>query len=486
MIHSSKGSLPERGKLNTILNRVLDRIRPTTEERKKIKLITDRILSEIKRVAEDNNVPCTPELVGSVAKDTWLSGDRDIDVFILFDPTLSIETMKTMGIFIAKEVVIRLGGRIFERYAQHPYVEAIVDGYRVDIVPAFKVNSVESMKTPVDRTPFHTRYVNSRLDSKMKDEVRLLKQFLKGIGVYGAEVKIGGFSGYLAELLIIYYGDFIKVLNSARRWRPFNTFICIERELDVKSLRKLFSTHPLVVLDPVDPRRNAAAALTLDRLSEFIAASKVFLNNPSEDFFFPKKPTYSKDDLLNAIVTRKSSLIAIHLKCRFTSPDILWSQVYRSLGGLETLLKIHGFRVISKRAWSDEIENIVFLYELLTLKLPIVERHVGPPVSSEREDEFLRKYIGSNITISGPFIENGRWIVYRKRRYTDAVNLMRCEYDKVRHGTQILKCLKEGFKIYVNEEILELADLLGADFTNTLCNWLRGRVYWLKAIAKNS
>ena len=483
MIHySRRSSLEKEKKLNIILHKVLKKIKPSTEERAKVMLLVKRVLDEIKRVAEDNNVPCTIEVVGSIAKDTWLSGDRDIDVFILFDPSFSIETIKSLGVFIAREAVTRLGGRVFERYAQHPYIEALINDFRVDIVPAFKVPSVKDMKTPVDRTPFHTRYVNSRLDSRMRDEVRLLKQFLKGIGAYGAEVKVGGFSGYLAELLVIYYGSFLRVLYSAREWKPFNTFIYIERPADLPSIQKLFKGHPLVVLDPVDPKRNAAAALTLDKLSEFISASKLFLEHPSESFFFPRRPTYTKEDLEEALATRNSHLLAIHVKCKFTSPDILWSQVYKSLGGLETLLKVHGFKVISKKAWSDEVENVVLLYELVTLKLPSVERHLGPPVPSDREEEFLKKYVGSEITISGPFIEKGRWVVYRKRRYTNAIDLIKYEYDKVRHGVQLLKCLKREFKIYADKDIFRLTDILGKDFINTLCNWLKGRIYWLNIV----
>ncbi|MBS7613865.1 hypothetical protein KEJ48_06465, partial [Candidatus Bathyarchaeota archaeon] len=42
-------------------------------------------------------------------------------------------------------------------------------------------------------------------------------KFAKGIGVYGADIKTGGFSGYLCELLIVSYGDFIKTVESASK-----------------------------------------------------------------------------------------------------------------------------------------------------------------------------------------------------------------------------------------------------------------------------
>jgi tRNA nucleotidyltransferase (CCA-adding enzyme) len=37
---------------------------------------------------------------------------------------------------------------------------------------------------------------------------------MKGTGVYGAEAKVEGFSGYLTELLVINYGSFPKALEA--------------------------------------------------------------------------------------------------------------------------------------------------------------------------------------------------------------------------------------------------------------------------------
>ena len=61
----------------------------------------------------------------------------------------------------------------------------------------------------------------------LEGDVLLLKQFLKGVGVYGSELKVGGLSGYLSELLVIRYGSFPKVLRAAKSWRP-GEFIDLE------------------------------------------------------------------------------------------------------------------------------------------------------------------------------------------------------------------------------------------------------------------
>ena len=47
----------------------------------------------------------------------------------------------------------------------------------------------------------------------MKGEVRILKKFFLHIDVYGAELAKEGFSGYVSEVLISYFGSFEKTLK---------------------------------------------------------------------------------------------------------------------------------------------------------------------------------------------------------------------------------------------------------------------------------
>jgi len=62
--------------------------------------------------------------------------------------------------------------------------------------------------------------------------------------------------------------------------------------------------------------------------------------------------------------------------------------------------------------------------EVPYLKLPSLERRVGPPVGMKDEENFLRKYVMGKDTFGGPFIEGDRWYVYRRRRYTEASMLL--------------------------------------------------------------
>src|SRR6185503_494851 len=100
------------------------------------------------------------------------------------------------------------------RYSDHPYVEAIVRGVRVNVVPCYDVEQGK-WQSAADRSPFHTEYVIKNMDGEKRDQVRLLKKFFKSAGIYGAEISTGGFSGYVSEVLVLKYGSLENVLHAA-------------------------------------------------------------------------------------------------------------------------------------------------------------------------------------------------------------------------------------------------------------------------------
>ena len=177
--------------MSEIIKEVLSEIIPQTERRQKIIETADKVLKKA-REAAPNGVEAM--LVGSVAKNTFLA-DVDIDVFLRFP----IDTnLKERGLEIARKIIPN--GE--EMYASHPYLRGEIEGIFVDVVPCYKIKDVNELKSAVDRTPFHTEYIKKEIKG-MEDEVRLAKQFMKGIGAYGASSSVGGFSGYLVEILVI-------------------------------------------------------------------------------------------------------------------------------------------------------------------------------------------------------------------------------------------------------------------------------------------
>ncbi|MEM1834619.1 MAG: nucleotidyltransferase domain-containing protein, partial [Thermosphaera sp.] len=72
---------------------VLAKIKPSKEEYELVKTIFERISNTIREVSEASGLAVEVTLQGSIAHDTWLSGDRDLDVFVLFPTSLSLEEL---------------------------------------------------------------------------------------------------------------------------------------------------------------------------------------------------------------------------------------------------------------------------------------------------------------------------------------------------------------------------------------------------------
>src|SRR5512137_731153 len=191
---------------STLEAQVIREIAPTPEEYRRVTEAATALLEKVAATAKEMGIMVEPVLVGSVAKGTFLR-DPDIDLFVMFPPETSREELERDGLALGMRI---LHGE--KKYAEHPYVHGEFHGFEAEIVPCFRIRDTSQKMSAVDRTPFHTRFIADNLRSEQHDEVRLLKRFLKGIGAYGAEEAVRGFSGYLAELLVIRFGSFSGVV----------------------------------------------------------------------------------------------------------------------------------------------------------------------------------------------------------------------------------------------------------------------------------
>ena len=466
--------------MRQICEEALRRATPSDKERRETlqfsKKLAESLEEELERAGFDTEV----QIEGSIAKDTWLAGEKDIDLFILVTKTRGREGFKQV-LEVAKRVA---GENYLEAYAEHPYVQAEIDGFTVDFVPCFKLERAEEALSSVDRTPFHTVYVKERLTPEAKNEVRLLKRFMRGIGAYGAEIKVGGFSGYLCEVLTLYYGAFLKLLRAASDWDETEIAdLKGSYKGKEKKAREIFQ-EPLIVIDPVDKGRNVASAVRVGKLHEFIAAAREFLKNPRLSYFYPEEiEALSPEELSETLKSRGSALVFLKTGVIRAVPDVLWGQLYKSQRALRNLIRRHKFTVIRDDVWSDEKTATVFLFELHSRSLPAVEKHQGPPVRNKKDcEKFLEKHLDSNQVISGPSIEGDRWVVERKRRYTDIADLLkeelRDEHGNTGIASLVSQALFSSFSVWVNEEIKVLYSK-DPRFASFLTEYLLGKPRWL-------
>ena len=419
-------------------------------------------------------------LEGSLAKGTCLRSEMDLDIFILVrNDAINNEWIKKE---IIDPLIPLLSTRytVQLRYATHPYIHVVCsDGIEADIVPAYWARSIKEVKTSVDRTPFHTRYVINNLSDAQKDEVRLLKKFFKGIGVYGAEIKVEGFSGYLCELLIIKYGNFIDALKSISKWRiPHVVTIGDVPKHEVRLLLRLFKDSALIFPDPVDLKRNAAAAVSKRSVSLAIVASTCFLTNPSDVFFFPKREPISVEKLNKYVIDSKRCLSFIVLKINEELvPDVLWGVLKRFLKRGESIISQLDFKVVDSRVWSNEKELAVVFYETESCRLSEYKLHEGPPPYVKEDlSKFINKYLGDRL-VFGPWISNeGRPYVLRKRKYTEITDILYRE---------VVSKLPKGFSVIdvVVNTLTRFPDKLLAnrDFTYWLTEAVLKVPSWMEA-----
>jgi tRNA nucleotidyltransferase (CCA-adding enzyme) len=412
----------------------LARIRPSPAEETRLAEVVRDILGRLEAEIRSAGWEAKPLLVGSVAKGTHLTG-TEVDVFVAFPPDLPRADLETRGLTLGK-----LLERGVHMYAEHPYTRGWFRGTEVEIVPCYRVVDASQHLSAVDRTPLHADYVLGRLKEDQADEVRLLKAWAEGIGVYGAEAKVRGFSGYLCELLVLRFGTFRKVLEASLAWRRGETI-----ELDRSAARPF--DDPLVVVDPIDGTRNVASAVSLDQLATFVHAAREYLKAPSERFFFPRPLKPMAPTRLRALAKRRGGqVLAIAIPAPAVTDDVLYPQLRKAHHAFEDLFRRHGFLVHDSR-FDVAGKDALFLFEFEVAALPRAMRHEGPPVWVKNAKDFLDKWREDPRTLAGPMIRGERWVVDIVRDATRPGALAKASRTNLSLGKDIEKSARKSMKV---------------------------------------
>jgi len=444
--------------LQDVVREVLSRIKPSQEERRHMDNVLSKVVSLLKEEFKSIEPEADVLIQGSVAKDTWLSGETDADVFVRFPVDWKKDEMGRVLIDSAKKIFGVEKCRL--RFAEHPYVTVRIEGVNVDIVPCYKVEK-GAYKSATDRTVYHTEFVKEKFSPEMRDEARLLKKFFKGIGVYGAEIKTRGFSGFLVELLIYSFGGFKETLEKLVSFKPplildpGGLYEGREEELRKKAWDSL-----LCVIDPVDELRNVAAAVSGESLSIAQSAAYLMLRKPSIRFFYPVYQA-SKKELKEIVRNTGLKTFSVALPAWTNIPDILWGQAYRLLSRVSALLEDNGFKVLMDRVWSDEEKSIIlfFIFEEIAKEKPVL--HMGPPYFSNNIRNFIDTYLGNERTVVQPFPRGGRWWTILKPKVKDVGEVVSKAFSSKDFlkgfSGSIVKALSES-KMYFGEDVVEAVE----------------------------
>ena len=469
--------------LDAVLERVRERVRPGPAERERLRETAAELAERTRRAVADLPVDADVVQVGSTARGTWVSGDRDIDLFVRFPADLDREELEEYGLAVGHAVLP--GGH--EEYAEHPYVKGVYDGFDVDLVPCHDVEAATEMVSAVDRTPFHDAYLTERLDEALADDVVLAKAFLKGVGAYGSDLRTEGFSGYLTELLVAELGGFVPLVESARSWHPpveFDPAGHAERTFD----------DPLVVVDPTDPTRNVAAVLSAENLARFQHYARDLLATPRASLFEPAAVApLDAREVRKHLDGREATPVAVTFDAPDLVDDQLWPQLRRSLDGVVGGLNERGFDVLRARAMVDDgdgddaadlgdvddvrtdpdpepsmgragPERAALYVEVEAATRPAVERHEGPPVAVRKHAERFYESYADDVDPDtyGPFIDGDRYVVEREREFTTVRGYLESDAaGDVALGAQVERAFADR-DVLVGDAVATLADRFGA------------------------
>jgi tRNA nucleotidyltransferase (CCA-adding enzyme) len=382
--------------INKLIEGILKECTPKLEEEITLHAMANNVMNKLESCVSEYKLGfMINEIVfgGSFAKGTWLKNEADIDIFIKFKNDVDYGHFEAYGKLIGMRSLKEYSPYL--RYADHPYVEAYVDGVKFNIVPCYNV-SFGDWKSAADRSPFHTSYVINNLNQEKKNQVRVLKKFLKSLKIYGAEISIEGFSGYVCEVLILKFGSFLSTIQFFSTYSTDNSVINIIRpDHEQEKYKRIFDSF-LVILDPIDENRNLGSAISSRSVATLIQSSRKFLSNPGNNYFREEPVSHSNNDLKDLL---SSFILVIEFKYSDRPSDVIWGQLKKMTKSICKFVESYGFRVLKYHGRVHEKEKfcvIALLYESLTISKLSVK--IGPEIFRIHDlEKFLEINAGSPL-----------------------------------------------------------------------------------------
>jgi tRNA nucleotidyltransferase (CCA-adding enzyme) len=387
-------------KLRLLKQQLLPRAIPTEEEEKQLKLATNEFLNLLRESIKHPEIEIM--LCGSAAKGTWIRGKKEFDVFVRFPKELKHRMFE-----ILRKSLENAGLRFQEIPASRHYFRLQFQGFEVDVVPVLKISRPEEHEHVTDVTPFHVRYVASKLQTapELRNEIRVLKYYLKLIGCYGAESHIAGLSGYACELLVLALGSFENVLLRMLTSQPpvyvdpEGVYGSLSKAKARLSREKLES--PVILIDPVLPSRNAAASLSWETYAKMIFRtweSLGYCKSASKELPGVRLVFETKDlDLEEKFLAQLASLARTLVK----------------------KLEEYGFSVTDYAVNKLDKNKYSVEFRLIEATLEPLMLHLGPPLwNAEAVKRFINKY--SNDKNLGYGFKDNRIFVVLRRKFRTA------------------------------------------------------------------
>ncbi len=387
---------------------IFAKIKPSLEDEQLIESAKETLMKSILAAAQESEVDIVVQAGGSTAKGTYLNGDFDVDLFVRFK-SLSSNFSDQLELLLSDfatthEVMIE---RI---HGSRDYFTFSFQGLFFEVVPVKFVEEIADVENVTDMSPLHVQWITKHLTPELQDDIRLAKQFCKSALVYGAESFINGVSGHVLDILLVEYGSFDKWVDAVSSWSGVTVIDPNKKHKDVfTSLNQSKLVSPLIVIDPVDSERNAAAAISLEKYNLLIAACKSFKESPSQDFFVIPKFEVKK---LMQDIAENESLFVLKVTPQVGKKDVVATRILKVFEFLKRHLQLHEF-IVRDANWfyGDESSHLYFFVDKKELDPSVVRQ--GPPLHLE-EDVQKFKDVHKDAFVEG---EHMRALI--KREFVD-------------------------------------------------------------------
>jgi len=307
---------------SSVLKEVLEKVNPSQEELQVIKKFVDDFLKKFEKRLKKLKINAAPFIGGSFAKKTLIKKNKyDVDIFVRFNKKYQDQDIS------------KLTGKALQTISKPKIMKGSRNYFRInagsslflEIVPVIEVKNPKESENITDLSYSHVNYVRKRVkDEKILDDIKIAKAFCYANQCYGAESYINGFSGYGLELLVYYYGGFLKFLRAAVKIKT-QEIIDIEKQHKSKriilmDINKSKLDSPIILIDPTFKHRNVLAALSEETFKTFQKTCKKFLKSPSIKSFEIQKQDLKKIEQ-NA-KKRKLDFVLVQTKTKKQAGDI--------------------------------------------------------------------------------------------------------------------------------------------------------------------
>ncbi len=410
-------------KIRSILKKEILRIKPQGKEFQKINELTEKVVCLLEKEIKKRKIKADVFIGGSLAKDTLIKkDDYDIDIFFRFRKQGPFSELLEP---LVKKVASSFHAPLQKMHGSRDYFRVKIKHLLFEFIPVLFIRKPKDAANITDLSIFHVSYITKKIRKKISlaDDIRLAKQFCFSQGCYGAESYIKGFSGYALELLVSYYGSFLKLVEEIARSKE-KIILDPERHYNKKQdillhMNEAKLQSPIVFVDPVSRERNALAALSKETFAKMQEGCRAFLKRPSSAFFEFKE--VQEHQLNQKAKKRHAELLVLEIATDRQEGDIAGTKLLKFSNFLASNAENY-FTLLHKEFVYDG-KQAGKIYWVIKKKPSLLIK--GPPVTAVEnlkkfKEKHPRVFIEKNVAYArekNPYSPRGFLIFFKKKNY---------------------------------------------------------------------